>query len=362
MAPNIGFDFDECLAQAYSLMPLILFLERLLIKELKSKPTNSEVKAQLMRGRERFYERLAENEFQTKGTIIRPSLLSILPILLKLKKEDKIDSLFIYSNNSSIDLINVCDHILALTLVKMGVPTDHLIKGSQTSDLHTLMPRIHRDAPCRSGEPTDAGQFKEKTFAGVQTCLGRYIAESDLWFLDDTVDHKDLINKLRGQYIETKKYEIIMKNNKLAEYICTSFPKEAFNPTMPLGKIFMEAYHALERYFIITPPGEQYIVKTNPRFNPKGNETESKLAELLTRSLNAISPDAGGNRKSKWTGAETSTDTNILLKALEPVIVPRPLVPNTYNTPRILSTATAYREPIGGKRYGSKTRRKSKHD
>ena len=38
MAPSIGFDFDECLIQAYSLMPIILFLERLLIKELRISP------------------------------------------------------------------------------------------------------------------------------------------------------------------------------------------------------------------------------------------------------------------------------------------------------------------------------------
>ena len=361
MAPNIGFDFDDCLAQGYSLMPIILFLERLLIKELRLNPTTKDVKAILMRSKERFYEKLAENEFQTKGTIIRPSLLSILPKLLKLKKEGKIDSLFIYSNNSSIDLINVCDHILALTLVKLGVPADHLVKDEGTNQLHTLMPRIHRDAPCRSSEQLEAGQFKGKSFQGVQTCLGRYIAESDLWFLDDTIDHKDLIEKLKSQYVETKKYEVILKNNKLAEYICTSFPKEAFNPTTPMGKIFMDAYHALERYFIITPPGEQYIVKINPRFNPKGNEPETKLAELLTRSLNAISPDAGGNRKAKWTSAESATDTNILMKALEPVLIAKTSA-KTYNTPKVLSTATAYREPIGGKRYGNKTRRKSKHD
>jgi hypothetical protein len=360
MGSNIGFDFDDCLAQGYSLMPVILFLERLLIKELRVKPTTKDVKAQLMRGRERFYEKLAENEFQTKGTMIRPSLLTILPLLLKLKKDGKIDSLFIYSNNSSIDLINVSDHILALTLLKLGVPADHLVKDDQ-NELHTLMPRIHRDAPCRSSEPIEAGQFRGKTVQGIQTCLGRYIAETDLWFLDDTIDHKDLIEKLKSQYIETKKYEIIMKNNKLAEYICTSFPKEAFNPMSELGKIFMSAYHALEQYFIITPPGEQYIVKTNPRFNPKGNETEARLAELLTRSLNAISPDAGGNRKAKWTSAETASDTNILMKALEPVLVGKSST-KSYNTPRILSTATAYREPIGGKRSVNKTRRKCKND
>ena len=356
MAPNIGFDFDECVVQAYSLMPIILFLERLLIKELRMQPTTKDVQAQLLRGRERFYERMAFNEFQTKGTIIRPSFFNIIQNLLKLKKSGKIETLFIYSNNGSIDLINVCDHIIALTLKHLNVPEDHLIKDD-VGVLHTLTPRIHRDAPCRSNEPIDSGQFKEKTFQGIQICLGKSMSESDLWFLDDTVDHKDLIDKIKGQYIETKKYEILMKNSKLAEFLVRSFPKDVYNPLSEIGKIFMSAYHKLENYFIVTPPGEKYLVKVNPRFNPKGNESEENLIDLLSRSLNAISPNAKGHIRTKWSTGETASDTNILTKMLEPILIQNS-TKDTFNTVKVLSTAMAYREPIGG---SSKTRRRKHH-
>lgn len=357
MAPSIGFDFDECVVQAYSLMPIILFLERLLIKELRMPSIAKDIQAQLLRGRERFYERLAFNEFQTKGTLIRPSFFNIIQPLLKLKKAGKIDSLFVYSNNSSIDLINVCDHIIALTLKHLNVPEEHLIKD-ESGVLHTLMPRINRDAPCRSNEPVDSGHFKEKTFQGIQACLGKSISETELWFLDDTVDHKDLIDRIKGQYIETKKYEIFMKNSNLAEFLVRSFPKEVYNPSSEMGKIFMSAYHKLENYFIVTPPGEKYLVKMNPRFNPKGTESEENLIDLLSRSLNAISPNAKGHIKTKWTAGETASDTNILIKMLEPIMSQK-ATKDTFNTAKILSTAMAYREPISGGR--TKTRRRKAH-
>lgn len=353
MAPSIGFDFDECVVQAYSLMPIIIFLERLLIKELKTQPTTKDVQAQLLRGRERFYERLAYNEYETKGTLIRPSFFIIIQKLLKLRKEGAIDSLFIYSNNNSIDLINVCDHIIAMTLKHLNLPEEYLLKGD-SGILHTLTPRIHRDSPCRSSEPIDSGQFKEKTFQGIQTCLGKSISESDLWFLDDTVDHKDLMNKIKGQYIETKKYEILMKNTKLAEFLVRSFPKEAFNPLGPIGKIFLSAYQKLENYFIVTSPAEKYIIKVNPRFNPKGSESEENLTDLLSRSLNAISPNAKGHIRTKWTTGESASDTNILTKMLEPLLIKKS-TKATSDTLKVLSTAMAFREPIGG---STKTRRR----
>jgi hypothetical protein len=349
MAQNIGFDFDDCIVQGYSLMPLILLLERILIKELKTQSVTKDVQAQLLYGKEQFYERLALNEFETKGILVRPSFFNVIQPLLRLKKAGKIDSMFIYSNNSSIDIINVCDHIIALTLKHLEVPDDHLIRD-ELGVLHTLTPRIHRDAACRSSEPLDSGNFKEKTFNGIQTCLGKNIGQSDLWFLDDTVDHRDLINKIQGQYIETRKYQVIMKNSKLAEFLVRSFPKAAFNPLSEIGKIFMSAYNKLEKYFIIPAAN-----KNPTRFNPKGTESEESLIELLSRSLNAISPNAKGNIKSKWSAAETAADTSLLMTMLDPVFTPK-ATKRTIDTVRAISTATAYREPIGGKR--TKTRRR----
>ncbi len=342
-------------------MPLILFLEGLLPDEIRrfTEPIPPAVKNSFTLFKNRFYNRLALNEVKTGGTLIRPSFLKILPELLKQRSENKIEKLFIYSNNQNHDLINAIDHILALTLNKLAnpVPDAQLIKATDTGRLQTFEPRIHKTAPCRYSEKEQSDYFKEKTFQGIQTCLGKSISESELWFLDDTHDHVDLVNKLGlgRRYIETKKYEIKLKNPKLAEMIVLSFPKDCFSRNTLSGRIFMQAYSKLENIFIKGDPDERYLIKKNPRFNPVGTEDEKKLTELLATSLRSISPNVNIRSKDKWSVNETETDTDKLRKALNmDYSVPGYLMP----PPNPIESAAAYGETLQG---GAKARRRVTH-
>jgi hypothetical protein len=189
------------------------------------------------------------------------------------------------------------------------------------------------------------------------------VGESDVWFFDDTRDHTDLIAKIKDHYIETKKYEVKLPNPKIAEFLITSFPKDVFNPGTAIGKVFLKAYSDMESYFIVTPPGELYLTKANPRLNPKGPEDQKKLLEMLVASLREISPLASGRVKGNWSAADTAADISKLMKALEPAFLER-----TYKVPEKslnLATATAYSETIGGSgghfRRRSKTRKSKKH-
>jgi len=355
MIPELGFDFDECLAQGYSMLPIILFLEGFLVKEYNSTAVSSDVKTALKNAKTVFYDRIASNEVASKGTILRPSFLKVLPDLLKKRKDGKVDSLFIYSNNENRLLINIIDHILALTLLKLNVSKEYLLENEKDGLLHTMTPRITKLDACRSNEPT-VNKFKEKTFEGVQTCLGKSLSENSLWFFDDTRDHKALISKIKANYIETKKYEVKLRNSKLAELLVISFPKDAFNPNTPIGKVFLKAYSNLEAQFIVVPAGELYLTKDNPRLNLKGAEDQKKIVELLTLSLKEISPLSSGNLKRNWSAADISADVSKILKAIEPAFIE-----TVYQTPDkslSISTATAYSEPIGGGKHLSRSRSK----
>ena len=316
---NIGFDFDGVITDGYSILPITLLLEGFIADEIKKSvvPVPKDIKDALSMYKERFYNRVAANEVATGGTLLRPSLLKILPELLKQRREGKISTLFIYSNNENYQLINAVDHILALTLTKLSVPVakDNLIQ--ELTGLQVMEPRIHRNSPCRSSEKIQGDHYKEKTFQGIENCLGKAITPAELWFLDDTKDHIDLIQNLGlgERYIETKKYDIKLKNPKIAEMMILSYPKECFDTKTVIGTIFMNAYKRVESVFINTPANERYLIKENPRFNPVGTENEKKRVELMSRSLNAVSPNIS-RTKAAWTAKETETDTDILRKRL----------------------------------------------
>ena len=98
---NIGFDFDGVITDGYSILPITLLLEGFIADEIKKSvvPVPKDIKDALSMYKERFYNRVAANEVATGGTLLRPSLLKILPELLKQRREGKISTLFIYSNN-----------------------------------------------------------------------------------------------------------------------------------------------------------------------------------------------------------------------------------------------------------------------
>jgi hypothetical protein len=358
MAPIIGFDFDECLTYGYSIMPIILFLEHLLVKELRVKGITAQTREAMLVARANFYNAVAENEVATKGLIIRPSFLRVLPTLLKMRAAGEIQSMFIYSNNTNATLINVVDHILALTLVKLGVPESHLISEPYGSvkRLQTFNPRFFRTSECRSDEPLKI-DFKEKTLGGISRCLGLSVSESDVWFLDDSPDHKSLINSLKKNYIQMKRYEAQLKNTRLTELIINSFNKDAFNPSTEMGTVFLKAYSNLETHFIVVPPGEKYLIRENPRFDPKPTDELKKIAEKLKVSLNAVSPSATGRAKI-WTPVETNTDYAMIMKRLERLFNPKKSTGFVRQPSELdMATATAYREPfIGGRKLSKRSR------
>lgn len=298
-----------------------------------------------------MYDTLASNEVRTKGYLIRPSFLNILPRLLRMRATGEIEKLFIYSNNTNNILINTIDHILALTLQKMGIPVEQLVTepfGSITR-VQTLSPRVVRNSECRFLEPMN-GSFKEKTLAGILSCVGMQVPAKDVWFFDDTTDHKSLIASIKSNYIDVKKYEIQLKNSRLAEFMITSFPRDTFDPLTEMGRVFLKAYSILETNFIVVPPGEKYLLKENPRFNPKGTDDDKKRAEGLRTSLNAVSPLSAGRGKA-WTVVETNADTTTLMKKLDALLNPSAAAAAVYKEPTPdLETATAYREPLVGGR------------
>ena len=350
---HIGFDFDGCITESYSIMPVIFFLEVILKEEIKNtvEPLPILVKNALTFHINNFYNNIAENELITGGTIFRPSILKILPELLKQRFEKKIDTLFIYSNNQDLKLINIIDHILALIFTKLTppVPEIHLIKEVETGYLHTLAPRIHKLAPCRSSEKLIGFSYKEKTFNGIQTCLRKSMNESELLFLDDTRDHTDLVNKLGlgKQYIQTSKYEIKMKNSKIAEILFKSFPKEYFISNNLMGSIFLKAYSKLEKIFI----------KDNSKLNIIESIHKKIGIDFLTKSLSKISPKATNKSKQKWSESQKESDTKKLRALLNlKESSPAYLIP----APNMVATTAAYGQTLRGGAYNKCITRKKK--
>lgn len=358
MAPIVGFDFDDCLTNAYSIMPIIFLLEQLLVKELSVQGVSEETRHAILVERDKFYNAVAENEIATKGLLLRPSFLRILPRLLQMRSNGEIQSMFIYSNNTNSTLINVIDHILALTLVKLGVPEAHLISEQHGSvkRLQTLSPRFFRNSECRSEEPLK-NEFKEKTLGGILRCLGISIPESNVWFLDDSEDHKSLMHSLKSNYLQMKKYNMQLNNTRLAELLIKSFSKDAFNPDLEIGHVFLKAYKTLEKHFIAIAAEEIHQMREYSEFDPRSTDHLKNITEKLKVSLNALSPLASGKTKA-WTAVETNADYAMIMKRLEPLF-------NTKRAKRTsefidqhslldMATATAYREPFVGGRQSSK--------
>lgn len=323
MAPCVGFDFDECLVQAYTMVPFILLFELLIPKALSLPNASKSVKFFLNKATAVFYDHVATNEIKTKGTIFRPSLLRLLPALIKLRQQGKVNKLFIYSNNGINELLNVIDHILALILQKQGVNAGELIQETD-GRLHALTPRIHIDNPCRASvEVKDADGFREKTLQGIQACLGESVMESELWFLDDTKYHKKLMDMIKEQYIVVEPYSVNIANKRLAEMFIDSFPLEFFTPGSPVAAVLLTE-----------------VNRIMPGFRPTTKETKQSLTEKFTKVLNKFSPGGAGRVMSVWKEDHVNSDYKSIEKQLHGVMHQK--------QPTV---STAYSAPIGGRRH-----------
>jgi hypothetical protein len=307
MSVNIGIDFDRCLTEAHTLVPFVLILEILLEKELLS-PISKTAKVLLLKSRDTFYSKLADNEIATKGLIFRPSLLKLMPTLIHLRQQNKINKIFIYSNNTIEQLIHVCDYIMALVLQKApySVNKDALIQ--EGNRIHTLTPRIHMDNLCRSSEVME-GDFKEKTFEGIRACLGENISESDLWFIDDTLHHTRLVSELKERYIHVEQYTVKISNKRLAELFIESFSIDAFTPGNSTSEILL-----------------RMINRVLPGFRPSGKEQRTTLIEKFSTLLNKFTPSGGGRLISKWKDDHVQSDFLKIERALGTVLVDKPMV------------------------------------
>jgi hypothetical protein len=334
MAPVIGFDFDECLAQGYSIVPFILILERLMPRALKSPSVSNVTRSVLEKSTNAFYLRLALNEIETKGTFLRPSFLTLLPKLLKLRQQGLIEHLFLYSNNGISALLDTMDHILALTLVRKpySVPQDQLLIGPN-GRLHCLSPRASLDDPCRAVEPKDPNGFREKSVAGISACIGQAVNTTELYYFDDTRMHTGLMNAIQNRYVVVKKYEVRMANKKIAEMFIESFPSNAFYAGSKEANVLLTQM--------------QVIL---PGFRPTGKESSKSLTEKLTKELTKFSPLAGGRVLRNWNAAEIAADERALETAISPVF--------TYGQATNDNAAgSIFRAPVGGRRLVNKTRR-----
>jgi len=315
MAPTIGFDFDKCLAEAYTFVPFVLLLEILLPKALKLPGTSKQAILYIEKSKEVFYKKVALNEVKTKGTMFRPSTLKLLPKLIKLRQQGQINKLFIYSNNGINELINAVDHILGLVLqeVPYNVKADELI--NENDRLHVLTPRIHMNNSCRASEPVE-GEFREKSIGGIQACLGESILESELWYLDDTQYHKKLMDEIKDHYIVVEPYSINVSNKKLAELFIQSFPLDAFTPGSPTSSILINE-----------------INRIMPGFRPSSKETQVSLFEKFTKVLNKFSPEGSGRMLSNWKEDHVNSDLLKIEKSLHGAIEKPKTVFQTYSSP-----------------------------
>jgi len=329
MAPVLGFDFDECLAHVYTILPFALLLERLLPRSFNDAEVSPQTKAILQKGRDSFYELVALNEVQTKGTLFRPAMLKVLPRLLQLRQQGKIERLFIYSNNEFDIILNMVDHILALTLLKepYKVSMDTLVKENNT--LHVLTPRIHLDGSCRASETKDKNHFREKSFEGIKECLGLGLSENDLWFLDDKRYHTNLMNHIKNHYVVVKPYNVKVSNKVLSEILIKAFPLEAFIPGTNESKVFLTQLQILL-----------------PNFYPSGRETQKTLLEKLTKEIRVFSPLGSGYLIKNWKEADISADVRYIETSLRGLTDPV----------EIVEPSNTVRRTLGGKQ----TRKKRK--
>ena len=334
MAPVIGFDFDECLAQAYSLVPFVLLLDRLLPRALKSPSVSSVTRGILEKSANAFYLRIALNEVETKGTFFRPSFLTLLPRLLALRQQGLVEHLFLYSNNGISNLLEILDHILALTLIQKpySVPQDRLLK-SPNGKLHCLSPRASLDDPCRAVEPKDLNGFREKSVSGISSCIGSAVNVDELYYFDDTRMHTGLMNAIQNRYIVVKKYEVRMANKKLAEMFIETFPSSAFYAGSKEANVLLTQLQVLL-----------------PAFRPNGRESVKTLTDKLTKELSKFSPLAGGRVARNWNAAEIAADEQVLNVGIGAVFSYGQVTNEN-------QSGSIFRVPIGGSRE-SKTRRR----
>jgi hypothetical protein len=295
MIPSIGFDMDQCLVEAFNLVPFILFFE------INLRGVDLKIQEMVRKSRDIFYELVAENEVKSP-TIFRPSIIKLMPDLIRLRKEGKIKHMFIYSNNGYVQILNAVDTILALIMKKLPRPIDDMDLIKEDGRLHVLTPRIYIDSPCRANTEQKIVNFREKSLAGIQECLNESIAAEELWFLDDSLQHTDLKNKLGSRYINVEAYKVHISNRILVEFFIKSFPKEVF---------LQEKQNKL--YTSIIPAINTLFTFKDLPFNPSGREGEERMVKKFHDSMSKSEVFKPNPTTSvKWSESKILKDYNKL--------------------------------------------------
>jgi len=333
MIPSIGFDLDQCLVEAFNLVPFILFFE------LNLKGLSLENQTLIKKSREIFYELIASSEAKAPH-IFRPSLLKLFPSLIKLKKEGKIKHMFIYSNNGHVEILNAIDNILALIMKKSPYSINEHDLILEDGRLHVLTPRIYIGSSCRIDiEPIDNNKFREKSLAGIQACLNETIAAHDLWFVDDSLQHRDLIEKLGTHYINVEPYKMHISNEKIINFFIQSLPKRVFMPNMPL-------------YNTIIPLINKIFFLENPSFYPSGREGQSTLVEKLHNIMIRNTIFKPESSSKGWGIKKIEDDYNVVKKLLSANTQSKDFIQanvnSSYKSPYTERTPLGYKPFYGG--------------
>jgi hypothetical protein len=316
MAPSVGLDFDECLAQGYSLVPFIILFEVILKERIKMRDVSNTVRMYIEKARVAFYEGVAKHEIQTGGTLFRPSFLKLLPKLIELRAQGKLRKVFIYSNNKIKQTLDAADYILTFILKSNPYNVKSEYFTLENNEPHVLTPRIHLNHRCRvNSEQTDSGGvFREKTLAGIRECLGENISESELLFFDDQKTHVSLQESIGSKFVLVDPYRVIMSNKILGEIFLQSFDaRQAFSPETELSKLILTEINK----FMWIGSGEK------PGFRPNGRETLGDLLKKFTPILNKFSPKAV-RAVARWKDDHINSDYNILLKSVKTLLEARP--------------------------------------
>ena len=330
MAPSIGIDFDNCLVETYSIFPFIVLFEFFILKAIMVPGVSKFTKQSLERARNTFYSKIADNEVQTGGTMFRPAFLKLLPEKLKLRQQGKLNKLFIYSNNGYNKIIDTVDHILALVLQKQSsIDKSALITNEKDGMIHTLYPRINLDNPCRSSEER-IENYRGKSLAGIQACLGQQIDVKDLWYIDDTFDHPVLKNELNYNYVKVEPYTVRLGNTKLTEFFIDSFPITIFSDLSPTGTILINSINGL-----LTG------------FRPTSRDGRDALIKKFKSVLNKFSKDSI-RAPALWAKDKVDKDLNLINIRLSGSM----LQPTHVNT-TVSNAVEEYKTPIvGGRQRG----------
>jgi hypothetical protein len=302
---SIGFDMDQCLVEAFNLVPFILFFE------INLKGIDQKNQILIKKSRDIFYELVASSEASSPH-IFRPSLLKLFPSLIKLKREGKIKHMFIYSNNGYLQILNAIDHILALILKKSPYSVNEAdLNKEEDGRLHVLTPRIYIDSPCRVDTEPKIVNFREKSLLGIQTCLNDQVQANELWFVDDSLQHLDLKNKLGSQYINVEAYKIHVSNKTLVEFFIRALPKEVFIKGTTL-------------YSTIIPIINKIFIFDQPLFYPTGKESLERLIQTFHEVMSKNMVFKPETTSRKWTTKKIETDYNVVKKliGLNPVVAP----------------------------------------